>query len=718
VSKPITLRERLGRWLIGPAAARARHASNPAPGVRAYQGAKQSYMTAGFGSGNSSADAELHSSLSALRSRSRQLLRDAPYAKRACKVVVDNVIGPGVGMQAQVKTTRDDYSKRVNDEIEAQFAAWSRAENCHTGGSLHFADFERACLRQVFEAGEVIVRKHYSKFGASTVPLCLELIEAERLADEFAQPGVRIENGTLRLGVEVDRFFRPVAYWIRERHPGDLRSNLGGSERYERVPASDIFHLRIIERWPQTRGEPWMHAVVRKLNDMDGYSEAEIYAARAAANVLFSIEEDGGDGDPLSDTSDTVGTPTADGSDQFNVEPGMGMRLGPGQKLNMANPTRPNTALDPFMRYMLREVAAGTNVSYESISRDFSQSNFSSSRLGVYEDRDAWRILQAWWVRAFRAPLHREWLQLAVLARAVRSIGIDAFAQDPERYCAVKFKPRGWGLIDPAKDVPALKEAIKGGLMTRSHAISATADGLDIEDIDSTREQELEAARERGLVFDTDPDVFAAPPPAPAPDAAGEEPPEKEPEVDDAEDSAAEAERRLDRDRVARLERQLDLHSVLRMVPPAQPVSLSIEQGAIVVHNTQPAVTVERTQVNVAPAEVRIDQAPPVVNVAAPEVRVAPTPVVVNVPPAEFTVNVPEQSITFEATMPAPVVNVRAAEQAAPVVNVAAPVVNVAAPEVTVTPTLEATLNQKDSKTTHKRNAAGDLVESTTTYGN
>jgi lambda family phage portal protein len=334
----------------------------------------------------------------------------------------------------------------------------------------------------------------------------------------------------LRMGVEVDRFFRPVAYWIRERHPGDLRANIGGgSERYERVPASEIFHLHLVDRWPQTRGEPWMHAVLRKLNDMDGYSEAEIYAARAAANVLFAIEQDAENPDTPPNTSEPVGTVAADGTDQFTVEPGLGMKLDPGQKLNMANPTRPNTALDPFMRYMLREVAAGTNVSYESISRDYSQSNFSSSRLGVYEDRDAWRMLQAWWIRVFREPLHREWLDTAVLARAVRSISVEAFATDPERYTAVKFKPRGWGLIDPAKDVPALKEAIKGGLMTRSHAISATAEGLDIEDIDTTRERELQAAKDKGLVFDTDPDVFNKPEPAAAKPQEPDEPmPEEE----------------------------------------------------------------------------------------------------------------------------------------------------------------------------------------------
>ena len=46
------------------------------------------------------------------------------------------------------------------------------------------------------------------------------------------------------------------------------------------------------------------------------------------------------------------------------------------------------------MRFMLREIAAGTGVSYESLSRDYSQSNYSSSRLALIDDRDLWRVFQ------------------------------------------------------------------------------------------------------------------------------------------------------------------------------------------------------------------------------------------------------------------------------------------------------------------------------------
>jgi capsid protein len=57
-----------------------------------------------------SADSELVSSLTQLRTRSRALIRDVSYAKRAQVIVVNNVIGTGIGMQAQVMNSRGEMN--------------------------------------------------------------------------------------------------------------------------------------------------------------------------------------------------------------------------------------------------------------------------------------------------------------------------------------------------------------------------------------------------------------------------------------------------------------------------------------------------------------------------------------------------------------------------------------------------------------------------------
>jgi lambda family phage portal protein len=519
------MRAALARWF-----GRAVGAPVPAGAVpfgsqsRAYASARGGRTTGGFGSsGNTSADAELALSITQLRARSRQMVRDASFAKRARLLVVNNVIGAGVGMQAQVLTTRDELASRVNDDIESAWCEWAMAPQCHTGGALHFHDLERMAMGEVFTAGEAIIRKHYRSFGGSRIPLGLEVIEPERLAHELVDPGSINPEGEVRMGVEVDVFGRALAYWIRQRHPGDLRGHVGSSDRFERVPASDIFHLRIVDRWPQTRGEPWLHTVLRKIDELNEYTGSEVSAARASSYYFATIKTPDGD-QPLRTDEDDV---TQQGV--MDIEPLTIQELKPGEELDFHKPDRPNTGMDAFLRSMLREVAAGCGVSYESLSRDYSQSNYSSSRLALLDDRDLFKVLQLWWIRNFRQPLHKVWLQQAVLAGALPTLQPAAYATDLARYEAVLFKPRGWTWVDPTKEVAAYKEAVMAGFTTVSDVIAATGGGQDIEDVIGTRKRELEMLAEAGIRVDTT--VEAPPKPAAAPAPAAAEP--TDPEADD-----------------------------------------------------------------------------------------------------------------------------------------------------------------------------------------
>lgn len=470
---------------------------------RKYQSAQGSRLNqSNFGASNDSADSELVTDLKALRARSRALVRDAAFAKNARRIIVNNVIGSGVRLQASVKNARGQMHERVNDSIEAAFEAWCAANRCHTGGELHFHSIERMAMGQVFEAGEIFIRMHRSKFGDSKIPLALEVIEPERLMDGFEQPspGPNVLTNMVRMGVEADSFGRPAAYWVRKYHPGDIRFKVSVVDQFERVPAADMFHLRIIDRWPQTRGEPWMHAVARKLNDMDGYSEAEITAARGAASYLATIKSP--------ESAASFGEEQPDGSVQEPLEPGMVKHLLPGEEFNFVSPNRPNSALDPFMRYMLREVAAGIGVSYESLSRDYGQSNYSSSRLALLDDRDCWRELQMWFIRTFRLRLHKEWLQAAALSRVISAVDVQQYAEDAEKFECALFRPRGWSWVDPTKEVAAYKEAVRAGFMTVTDVINQTNNGMDLQDVMEARADELEYMESLGLTFDTSPELY------------------------------------------------------------------------------------------------------------------------------------------------------------------------------------------------------------------
>jgi lambda family phage portal protein len=192
------------------------------------------------------------------------------------------------------------------------------------------------------------------------------------------------------------------------------------------------------------------------------------------------------------------------------------------------------------MRYMLREMAAGIGVSYESLSRDYSQSNYSSSRLSLLDDRDLWRVLQGWLIRGVLHNIYCEFLEAAVLCG---ELAFPDYSSNEEKYQAVRFKPRGWGWIDPTKEVGAFQKAVRSGYMTVSDVIAQTGGGADAEDTFKARRQELDMMEELGLVFDTDPAKvkLAKENPATAIDPSDEDPPPDE-DTDEEPDDDSETE--------------------------------------------------------------------------------------------------------------------------------------------------------------------------------
>jgi len=494
---------------------------SPVPVQRMYQAAQNSRLTSGWVAGTTSSDTEIRSSLTNLRARSRQLSRDNPYAKRLRVLTMNNIIGSGIGLQAQVKASRTNLRKSVNDAIEDAWWRWSCAEYCHTGGTLNFPDFERALVSEMFEAGEAFVRMHMSAFGGSDIPFALELIESERVPHEFQS----IATGDrARMGVEVDQYFRPIRYWVRDRHPSDVQPGGMATDNIRAVSASEIIHLRLVERWPQTRGVPWLHAVAGTLNNMGGYTEAEIVAARASAQPIGWEEP--------SDFPNPEAEQQEDGTFETPYAPGF---VHHGKKLNFYSPNRPNTALPQFISHLLKEVGvgAGYGVRYSALSGDYSDANYSSERAAQLDDRDGWKALQQIFIRGFRLRIHQMWMQQAVFARRIPGISVEEYMADREKFEAVKFKPRGWGWVDPTKEVAAYKEAIKANLTTQTRVISMTGGGDDIEEVLEERRSELDLAESLDLTSDVDPGAdqpVAETPPVPE---AGEEAPPKDEEVDD-----------------------------------------------------------------------------------------------------------------------------------------------------------------------------------------
>lgn len=466
----------------------------PQFGRRMYAGAIYDRTTADWIAQGTSQDAETYSSLRALRNRSRQLIRDNDYARHAKRVVISNVIGAqGIRMQPRLKMQRGDkLADALNKQIETAWKRWCKPDNCDVAGKLSFVALQRMAMGGVFESGEILVRLVRQPFGHSKIPLGLELIESDQLIE--TKSGQYGEN-MIRMGVEVNQWRRPQAYWLYANHPGDITFQGMNPSRILRVPADEVIHLFVPDRPGDTRGIPWLHSTLKRLHQLEGFEEAEVVAARASSALMGFLEQ----ADPTDPMVDPDTLFQGQAVDEFS--PGMIKKLAPGEKFNGWAPQRAQGSFEPFMRSMLRGVCAGLGISYASLSKDSGQSNYSSSRLDLLEERSMWCGLQHYMIEHFNQRVFEEWLYMAVLAGEVRLPG---FETDPDDvFDCIKWRPRGWAWVDPEKDVAAAVKSVRSGFKTERQVIEENGD--DYEDHMHQRKQEVELGKELKIVLDTDP---------------------------------------------------------------------------------------------------------------------------------------------------------------------------------------------------------------------
>lgn len=459
---------------------------------RAYAAAQNNRLTSDWISQATSADSEIRGSIRMLRNRARQLVRDSDFAKAALRAVRNNVVGTGIKMQAQVRMQRGGkLADPINRQIEDEWDNWTSAKRCHAAGKLSWYDIQRLCITSMLESGEVFIRFVKQPFGGSKVPLGLEIIESDLLDDDY---NTIAKNGNeIRMGVEIDKWGRPVAYHFFDYHPGDYQFSYArnASKKRIRIPAEDVLHLFLTERPGQTRGISAFASAIMRLRNLSGYEESEIVAARASSSMMAFVKtpdqelfEDG----------------TFDQESVLDFSPGSIRRLAPGEEMQFFTPNRPDDSFTPFVQQMLRAVAAGVGCSYTQVSSDFSQSNYSSSRLELLETRTHYKTLQQYLIESLCEEVYEKWIEMAVMAGVLDLPGYDS---NPDRYEEAKWIAPASQFVDPQKEAAAYKELIRSGIMTLSQVIALH--GGDFEDQMRQRQHELAVADELGIVLDTDP---------------------------------------------------------------------------------------------------------------------------------------------------------------------------------------------------------------------
>jgi lambda family phage portal protein len=215
-----------------------------------------------------------------------------------------------------------------------------------------------------------------------------------------------------------------------------------------------------------------------------GYEEAELVAARVSASKMgFFVSPDG---------AGYSGVDVQDGAQVMEADPGTFEQLPSGMDVRMFDPNHPVSAFASFEKAILRGIASGLDISYNTLANDLEDVNFSSIRHGSLEDRDSWKLLQNWVIEHFCDKVFEQWLLMSMTKGTV-NLPISEF----ERYNKPVWKARGWSWVDPLKENHANQIALNQKTKTRSQV--AADQGMDVEELFQQIAFEEELAKEYGI---------------------------------------------------------------------------------------------------------------------------------------------------------------------------------------------------------------------------
>jgi len=431
------------------------------------------------------ADSAIVPDLQALREDSQHMNRNNPIAVGAIKTNITKVVGTGLKVKPQIDRDilKIDVEKADQWQRQAlrEYLLATETREIDAERELPFSLLQSLAFIKVLDDGDVLVNMPRFARPGSPYKLKLQFIEAARISN----PEYKANNETLCAGVEKDSTGAPKIYHVASRHPGRFVS---GQSKITWTPVKAFsdrtgeplaLFLKDKSRPGQSRGVPYLAPVVEIIKQAGRYTDAEVMAAVVSGMLTVVITNELGD--PAMGPAPTQDNPdgtTTNQVDDTGLELGYGSIIGlqPGEKIETVDPNRPNTAFDPFMTAILRQIGMGLELPFEVLVKHFTAS-YSASRAALMEAWDYFRRRRQWLVTMLCQPVYE-----AVISEAVASGRLVApgFFADPlirRAWLGTVWIGDAPYHLDPLKEVNAAKERMASLLTTHEEEVAAMPQG-------------------------------------------------------------------------------------------------------------------------------------------------------------------------------------------------------------------------------------------------
>lgn len=445
--------------------------------LRAYEAAspKDTWRPRRAGAG---ANADHLADAATMRGKARSLYQNVSFIKRGINGKVNYLIGTGI-------TSYCTSPNGTDKKVDTVLSNW--ADECDADSQHNLFSLEYAAWRAVEIDGEVLIRlRPRRREDSLSIPLQIQLLEIDWL--DTAKNGPN-GNNVIISGIEYDPIGRIVAYWLFPAHPGELAiTSRNAYAQSKPLPAQYIIHVYAPARPGAARGISSLHATINRTRDLATYEDSE--AARKNLESRLGLAVSGAPNAALPNL------------DPYNQQPGQGgpaglqnlgqipgggiVRLPDGMTISQIKPEAiPGTV--EYAKHQLRMIAAGIETTYEIMTGDLSEVNFSSGRLGRIDFKRTCEVVQ--WLDIIPR------LRQRILKAAAAAAYLDGTIPTPNPKWD-HTTPK-WDYVNPREDIAAEALEIATGLSTwseklRSRGIRPTLHWAELKnDVQTLRDNDL-----------------------------------------------------------------------------------------------------------------------------------------------------------------------------------------------------------------------------------
>ncbi len=325
-------------------------------------------------------------------SRAKEGIQNSGFLTKIVETETGSVVGAGLRLACRPDTDALGWSAAEGAEwarrVERAFRLWAeKPTECDAAGKMTFSKMQQAAFGSYKTFGEILALMPVINRPQSTTKTKVLLIPPSRLTQKTEM------HENIVQGVKTDGWGFPKSYFINE-----YQRNLGWRER--EISAFDVEGrpnvVHIFDSSISTnRGISPMAPILKVVRQVDQFADASlvkaliqtIFAATLQTNIQGVTAFDG-----LLTTGDTASTTNLDGFaalkgewyDGAKIDLTQHGRIGhlfPGDELKFTESKTPGQAYDDFMGWLMREIAAGSGVTYESATGDYRGATYSSIRM-------------------------------------------------------------------------------------------------------------------------------------------------------------------------------------------------------------------------------------------------------------------------------------------------------------------------------------------------